>query len=57
VARAFADAVAGGDLAAAEGWLATASYATAREQERRQARRAAWPRRLTARSDAHVVRV
>jgi hypothetical protein len=33
IAREFADAVADGDDARAEGWLATASYAAAREAE------------------------
>jgi hypothetical protein len=34
IAREFADAVASGNEARAEGWLATASYAAAREAER-----------------------
>jgi hypothetical protein len=34
IAREFADAVAEGDDARAEGWLATAAYASAREAER-----------------------
>jgi len=58
VARAFAEAVVEGDLAAAEGWIATAAYAAEREQERRHARRGARPRRLRAPAGSiRVVRV
>jgi hypothetical protein len=47
IAREFAEAVADGDEARAEGWLATASYAARREAERvRPTLLAALPRPL-----------
>ena len=53
VATAYAEAVAAGDLDAAEGWFATARYVAEREPDRRGARRIAWPvprsRRLSLR--------
>ncbi|MEO8477654.1 MAG: hypothetical protein ABI572_11485 [Actinomycetota bacterium] len=53
VATAYAEAVAAGDLEAAEGWFATARYVADREAERERAPRASWPparaRRLSLR--------
>jgi len=53
VATAYAEAVAAGDLDAAEGWFATARYVAAREADREGSRRAARPlvrqRRLSLR--------
>lgn len=43
VATAYAEAVATGDLDAAEGWFATARYVADREAGRKEARRAARP--------------
>jgi hypothetical protein len=40
VATAYAEAVAAGDLDAAEGWFATARYVAEREADRRGVRRA-----------------
>jgi hypothetical protein len=53
VATAYAEAVAAGDLDAAEGWFATARYVAEREADRRGVRRAtreaSRSRRLTLR--------
>ena len=53
VATAYAEAVATGDLDAAEGWFATARYVAEREADRQGSRRSARPiarpRRLSLR--------
>jgi hypothetical protein len=43
IAKAYAEAVAAGDLDAAEGWFATARYVADREADRQGARAAARP--------------
>jgi hypothetical protein len=52
IAGAFADAVASGDLEAAEGWLAVAAYAERRSPDARRAdRRLSWRDLRTRRRD------